>query len=157
MMPTRLSTLLSLFVGVAALTWGVLGTAETRGAVLPPVPFAAPLPIAALGVAVLVSAVALRRRLRGAPGTKPPHPIGVARLAVLWKTSSHVAAILAGVYAGYVLLLLRNIEAVARRDRAVVAVIALSAAGLLLLAGLVLERACRVPPSDDDASAASDG
>jgi len=149
-MPTRLSTLLALFVGMAAVAWGALRTAEVRGAVLPTLPLTAPVPIAVLGVAVLVTAVALRRRLRGAPGTKPPHPIGVARLAVLGKTSSHVAAILAGAYAGYVLLLLRNLDAAVRGERALVALAAVAAAALLMVAGLILELACRLPPTADD-------
>jgi hypothetical protein len=156
MMPTRLSTLLSLFVGTAAIAWGALGAAETQGRVLPPLPVGAPGAILGLAVAVLITGVALRRRLRGKPGSKPPHPIGVARLAVLGKTSSHVGAILGGGYGGYALLLLRSLEIAARRERAVIAAVAVVAAGFLVAAGLFLEQSCRVPPQDEK-EATADG
>ena len=155
MMPTRVATLVAIFLCAAALTWAALRAAENHGTVLPALPWGAPFAIAALGVAVLVAAFALRRRMRGAPGTKPPQPIGVARLAVLGKTSSHVGAMLGGGYAGLLLLLISSLEVAARRDRAVVAFLAVAGAILLVAAGLYLERACRLPPSDTG-TAASD-
>jgi hypothetical protein len=145
-----MSTLLALFVATTAFSWGALRTAEARGVVLPPLPAGAPVAILALGVAVVITAVALRRRLRGRPGSKPPHPIGVARLAVLGKTSSHVGALLGGAYGGLVLLLLPSLDIDARRDRALVAGAALMAAALLVAGGLFLERCCRVPPRDEE-------
>jgi Protein of unknown function (DUF3180) len=150
MRPTRVGPLLALLLTSAAVSWGVLRLAEDRGAVLPPLPWAAPLGIAALGLTVLVSALALRRRLRGSPGTKPPHPLGVARMAVLGKASSHVGPILAGIYAGYALLLLPDVDVSGRRDRALVAASAAVAALVLTAAGLLLERTCRVPPPRDE-------
>ena len=90
--PTRLSTLIALLLGTGAVSWGALRVAESRGTVLPPLPWAAPLGIALLATAVALSTVALRRRLNGAPGTRPPQPIGVARMAVLGKAASHVGA-----------------------------------------------------------------
>lgn len=156
MMPTRGSALLALFVGAAAVVWGGVRVAEGRGVVLPPLPVTAALPMAVLGAAVLVAALAIRRRLRGALGTKPPDPIAVARLAVLAKTCSHVGAIVAGGYAGYLLGLVSSLEIPGRRDRAVVALLAVAAATLLLGAGLVLERVCRVRPPEDDVTPPDD-
>jgi hypothetical protein len=150
MRPTRLSTLIALFLGAAAVSWGALRVAESRGAVLPPLPWAAPFAIAVVGAAVVVSAVSLRRRLRGAPGTRPPNALGVARLAALGKAGSHAGAVVAGGYAGYAVLLVPTLDVVARRERAVVAVGAVLAAALLVVAGVALERACRLrPPSDE--------
>lgn len=150
MNPTRLSILAALLVGAAALSWGALRVAESRGALLPPLPWAAPLSIVFLAAAVLVSAVALRRRLGGRPGTKPPQPLGVARMAVLGKAGSHVGSLVGGAYGGYLVLLLPSLDIGARRDRAVVAGVALLAALLLTAAGLLLERTCRVRPSGGD-------
>lgn len=149
MMPTRLSSLLALFVGVGALAWGFLRIAEIRGALLPTLPVGGPAAILALALAVLITTLALRRRLRGKPGSKPPHPIGVARLAVLGKTSSHVGAMLGGGYGGYGLLLLASLEIDVRRDRGLVAAAAIVASLLLIAAGLFLERSCRVPRRKD--------
>jgi hypothetical protein len=150
MRPTKVSILAALLVGAAALSWGVLRVAENRGAVLPPLPWGAPLGIAFLAAAVGVSTLALRRRLRGIPGTKPPQPIGVARMAVLGKAASHVGALAAGAYGGYLVLLLPGLDIGGRRDRALIAGSALVAAVLLTAAGLLLERTCRVRPLGGD-------
>jgi hypothetical protein len=149
--PTKLSILVALLLGSGALCWGALSIAESRGNMLPPLPWTAPLAIGFLAAAVLMSTVALRRRLSGDPGTKPPHPIGVARMAVLGKAASHVGALFGGAYGGYFVLLLPHLNIAGRRDRALVAGAALLAAVLLTAAGLLLERACRVkPPGGDD-------
>ena len=151
MRPTRLSTLVALLLGSGVLSWGALRIAESRGALLPPLVWVNPLGIAFLAVAVLLSTMALRRRLNGDPGTKPPHPIGVARMAVLGKASAHVGALVGGAYGGYLVLLLPHLDIGGRRDRALVAAAALLASLLLSGAGLLLERTCRVkpPPGDD--------
>ena len=150
MRPTKLSALVALLLGAAALSWGALRIAESRGALLPPLPWGAPLGIAFLAAAVLVSAVALRRRLSGLPGTKPAQPIGVARMAVLGKAGSHVGSVVGGAYGGYLLLLLPSLDIGGRRDRALIAGAALVAAVLLTFAGLLLERICRVRPTGGD-------
>ena len=156
MKPTRLSTLVALLLGSGAVSWGALRITESRGVLLPPLLWVNPLGVAFLAVAVLVSTMALRRRLNGDPGTKPPHPIGVARMAVLGKASAHVGAIVGGAYGGYFVLLLPHLGISGRRDRALVAGAALLAAVLLTVAGLLLERTCRVsPPGGDDPDAPS--
>lgn len=138
--------MVALLIGVAALSWGVLRVAETRGTSLPPLAWTAPAGVALLAVAVLVTALALRSRLRG---DRPPNPLGTARMAVLGKASAHVGAILGGLYAGYLVLLLPGLDIDGRRDRAVLCGVALVAAALLTAAGLLLERTCRVRGGDD--------
>lgn len=156
MRPTRLSTLVALLLGAGALSWGALTIAESRGGLLPPLPWGAPLGIAFLAGALLVSTVALRRRLSGIPGTKPPQPIGVARMAVLGKAGAHVGALVGGLYGGYFVFLLPSLDIGGRRDRALVAGAALLAAVLLTAVGLLLERTCRVrPPGGGDPDAPS--
>lgn len=150
MRPTSPGVLLAWLITTGALVWGALRIAESRGSTPPALPWAGPLGIAFLAAAVLVSTIALRRRLRGSAGTKPPQPLGVARMAVLGKASSHVGAILAGGYAGYLLMLLPSLDIGARRERAVVAAVAVLAGAVLTLAGLFLERSCRVGPRGDD-------
>jgi hypothetical protein len=150
MRPTRLSILAALLIGAAAVSWAALSVAERRGTVLPPLPWTAPLGIAFLAAGVLLSALALRRRLSGLPGTKPPQPLGVARMAVLGKACSHVGSLVGGAYGGYLVLLLPGLEIGGRRDRALVAGAALVAAVLLTGAGLLLERTCRVRPAGGD-------
>lgn len=145
MRPTRVTTLVALLVGVAALSWGALRIAETRGHSLPPLSWTAPAGVALLAVVVFVTALALRSRLRG---DRPPNPLGTARMAVLGKASAHVGPLVGGLYAGYLVVLLPGLEIESRHDRAVLCGVALVASILLSLAGLLLERTCRVRGDD---------
>jgi hypothetical protein len=148
MRPTRIGVLVALLVGLAAVTWGVLQIALDRGAVLPPLTWTAPSGIVLLAIVVLATALGLRARL-GDPA-KRPHPLSMARMAVLGKASAHLGPIIGGLYGGYLLVLLPGLEIGSRRDRAVLCLVALLASIALSLAGLLLERACRVPPSGTD-------
>jgi hypothetical protein len=139
--------LVALLLGVAAVSWGVLRLAENRGLSTPDVTWTAPAFVAILAAAVLTVAVALRRRISGA---RRPNPLGMARMAVLGKASAHVGPIVAGLYLGYLLLLLPGLDVVSRRDRALVSTVTVLLALLLSAAGLLLERTCRVTGSDDD-------
>jgi Protein of unknown function (DUF3180) len=148
MKPTRIGTLVTLLVCIAAVTWGVLQISVDRGATLPPLTWTAPAGIALIAVVVLATALGLRARLD--QPAKRPHPLSMARMAVLGKASAHVGPIVGGLYAGYLLVLLPGLEISSRRDRAVLCLVALLASVALSVAGLLLERACRVPPSSTD-------
>ena len=148
MRPTRIRVLVALLLGVAAVTWGVLQIMLDRGEVLPPLTWTAPSFIVLLAIVVLATALGLRARLDDP--VKRPHPLSMARMAVLGKASAHVGPIVGGLYAGYLLVLLPGLEIASRRDRSVLCLVALLASIGLSVAGLVLERACRVPPSGTD-------
>lgn len=148
MKPTRVSSLVALLLGFSAASWGLFRIIENRGGVLPPLSWSAPAGVFALGLVVLITALGLRSRLaRG--GDKRPHPLAMARMAVLGKASAHVGPIVGGVYAGYALVLLPSLDVANRQDRAVLAGAALLAALVLTGAGLLLERTCRVRGADD--------
>ena len=154
MRPTRVSTLVALLVSTAAVSWGLLRIIINRGGTLPPLTWTAPALVAGLAVVVLATALGLRARL-GKP-EKRPHPLSMARMAVLGKASAHVGPLVGGLYAGYLLVLLPDLEIGSRRDRAWLCLVAVIAAVVLSAAGLLLERLCRVPPSasDDEVPAA---
>lgn len=154
MRPTRPATLVALLVAIAAIAWGVLQVSSNRGATLPPVAWTAPAGIAALAVVVFVSALALRARLRRPD--KRPHPLSMARMAVLGKASAHVGPIVGGLYGGYLLVLVPGLEIDGRRDRALACLAALLASVALSTAGLLLERSCRLPPTDPRADVTDD-
>ena len=143
---------MALLVGVAAVSWGALRLAETRGGTTPDLTWTAPAVVAVVALVVLVTALALRSRLGG---DRPPNPLGTARMAVLGKAGAHVGPIVGGFYLGYLVLLLAGLEASSRRDRAVLCAVALVAAVLLSAAGLFLERTCRVKGDDEEPPAAS--
>jgi hypothetical protein len=71
-------------------------------------------------------------------------------MAVLGKASAHVGPVVGGLYGGYLLVLLPGLEIDTRRERAILCLVALVAAIGLSLAGLLLERTCRVPPADTE-------
>jgi hypothetical protein len=146
--PTRITSLVALFVAVAAVTWGALRLVEDRGGVLPPLSWSAPAGMLALAAVVLATALGLRNRL--SRNDKRPHPLSMARMAVLGKASAHVGPIVGGLYAGYALVLLPTLDIGDRRDRALLAGGAVLASLVLTVAGLFLERICRVRGSGGD-------
>ena len=143
MRPTRLPVLAAVVAVMGVLAWLVARAAYATLSPLPWLTGATPLLLAA---AELITAWLLRARLRGAPGTRPVHPIDVARTAALAKASSLAGAVLTGGYGGVAA------AAAGARDRLAVAGDDLAAAALgavaglvLAVAALVLERVCRVP------------
>jgi hypothetical protein len=151
--PTRITSLLALFLAVAAVAWGALRLVEDRGGVLPPLSWSAPAGMLALAAVVLATALGLRNRL--SRNEKRPHPLSMARMAVLGKASAHVGPIVGGLYAGYALVLLPTLDIGDRRDRALLAGGAVLASLALTAAGLFLERICRVrgTGADDEPTA----
>ena len=69
---------------------------------------------------------------------------------VLGKASALVGAMVAGGYFAFALLFVTRWEADAPRERVIRAGIAVVAGLGLMVAGLLLERACRVPRRDDE-------
>jgi hypothetical protein len=141
-------TLLALFAVIAAISWGALRLIEDRGGVLPPLSWSAPAGVLLLAVVVLVTALALRSRLKR--DDKRPHPLSMVQMAVLGKASAHVGPIIGGLYGGYALLLLPTLDIGDRGNRALIAGGAVLASLALTVAGLLLERSCLVRDSDRD-------
>lgn len=150
MTPTRVPSLVLTALLAALAAWlladGRLLPGVTYGD-LPRVPVAAPLALVLLAVVELGMARVVRDRLRrrrdarGRPLGRALHPMQVARAAVLAKASSPAGALLLGAYAG---LLVWLVPSSVTGERVVTAVAA-GAALALVVAALVLERACRTP------------
>lgn len=155
MTPTRPSLLVALAAGFAVL--GYLLADLAYGSV-PTLPLSAPVTLALLAVAeggmakVVRDRVQHRRGRDGRPPRRPLHPVQVARAAALAKASSPTGAVVLGGYAGLFAWTARisDTNEAASRDVVVSGLSAL--AGLaLVVAAVLLERACRVPdPPEDD-------
>ena len=153
MRPTRPGPLLALVAGFAVLLHVL---ADRAYGSVPQLPVYAPvtlvlLTVTELGMAKVVSDRLTRRRDgRGRPRGRAIHPMQVARAAVLAKASSVTGAVLLGAYAGlFAWTLPRRAElAVAERDALIAGLTALAALALVV-AALVLERACRTPDDPD--------
>ena len=153
MTPTRPGPLLALVAGFAVLLYVL---ADRAYGSVPTLPAYAPVTLVLLAVTELGMARVVADRLahRGRPRGRALHPMQVARAAVLAKASSVTGAVLLGAYGGlFAWTLPRRAElAVAERDALVAGITALSALALVV-AALVLERACRAPDDRDLESA----
>jgi uncharacterized protein DUF3180 len=150
--PTRLP-LLGLALLVAAAVGYLL--AETSYSDLPPLPALAPVSLALLAVVVGGMAWVVRGKVRGSrPSGRPMHPLQIARAAVLAKASSLAGSLIAGVYGGiFVWTFARRGEVATYGEDARVSGLSAGAALVLVVAALLLERACRTPepPSEETA------
>ncbi len=144
MRPTRLPVLV-LAVLVAA-AFGYL-LAETAYSQIPPLPALAPVTLVLLAAALGALAYVVRGKVRGRrPVGRPMHAMQIARAAVLAKASSLGGALVAGIYGGIFLwTFARRGEVATYGDDARVSGLAAGAAVLIVVAALLLERACRTP------------
>jgi hypothetical protein len=150
MKPTSVRWLVLVALVTAGLTWLVVAIAY--GA-LPQVPTYAPISLVFLAVAEGVSAASIRARLAGRPGTRPIERMAVARLAALAKASGLAGALMAGGYGGLLAYSLQHVDRRVASHDAVSSGFGVAAAALLVVAALLLERACTrpdVPPGDDN-------
>ena len=148
MRPTRVRGLL-VWVLAGLVVGGVLVAAVYGD--LPPLPRYAPVTLVLLAVVEVLMARVVRDRVQGLArrGARALHPVQVARAAALAKASSPCGALLLGVYAGLALRLLPSEAAAARNDLLVCGISALASLGLVV-AALLLERACRTPDEPAD-------
>jgi hypothetical protein len=79
-------------------------------------------------------------------------PLVAARSAALSMAASRTGAVVAGFYAGVAIALAPMWDVPYVRERILVSLAAVGGAVLVVLAALWLERVCRLPPQDDDAS-----
>jgi hypothetical protein len=136
---TRWTDLVVPFVVVGITTYVLLRFSYTSYLQLK---YLTPVPIAALALIELVAARRVRAVVRHEPHVRPMAAIVIARWIALGKASSVVGAAVAGGAVGMVVRLLPDVRMVelARHD-ATVAALLFAAALLLVLAGLLLERA----------------
>jgi hypothetical protein len=114
--------------------------------------------VPALFIAAAIEALAgrdLKARITGREGYKPAPPLFVARLVALAKASAYAGAVVAGVSLGFVVYLLRLLQASTPRTDMITAGVTFGSALVLLAAALYLESCCRIPkdPDRDDAPA----
>ena len=132
------------------LSWGLLHAWTNGVGGLPDVPWPTAVVIAVFGTAVLASALLLRPRIRHKEGHRRLEPLVAARYAVLSLASSRAGALFVGGYGGFLAVALTDLTIDYRRHVALVAGLCVLASCVLVAGGLVLERTCRLPPTDPD-------
>jgi Protein of unknown function (DUF3180) len=142
--------LIAVAVAVGAITWAAL---DFTYASLPPMPWTAVPTLLLLGLGEVATGVNIAARIARKPDTKPVEPLVVVRMAALAKASAHAAAVLVGVFGGFVGYLGPSLDKPTPRSDFFVSVGTFLAALVLVGAALFLEYACRVPkgPEDEDA------
>jgi len=147
MKPTRITVLVLLAAAAGSVSYLLTSNFYND---IPPLPLLGPIFLVLLAAAEAYTASTTAARLAGRPRTQPIHPLTVARIAVLAKATSPVAAIAAGAYAG-VLAYVAQLEGPHASADLRAAIAGVVASVLLAIAALAMERVCRVkePPPDD--------
>jgi hypothetical protein len=144
--PTRPRTLLIVAVICGVIAWAVL---QGIYASLPPLSWTG---VPALLIAAGIEAWAgrdVKARIAGREGYKPAPALFVARLVALAKASAYAAAVVAGVSLGFVIFLIRLLQATTPRTDMITAGVTFGSSLVLLAAALYLENCCRIPKDSD--------
>lgn len=146
--------LVAFALGAGILTYLVEMLLQSTGApaVLPP--YSLSLTLVGIAIAVVLMAIPVRRLITGKRKERLS-PFYAVRVAVLAKASSHAGAVLLGVGAGLIIFLLAR-PITPSWDLLGRAIAAAVSAAIVLIAGLVAERMCQLPPDDTDKEPAGD-
>jgi hypothetical protein len=144
---TRPVSLVLFAAAGAALVWLLEIGLITAGrpAAVPPVTLA--LALGVIGILDLLLAIPIRRAVRDGQRGKID-PFYATRVAVLAKASSLAGSLVTGV--GLSILLFLSTRSVLAVGSVLMAVATLVGAVVLLVAGLIAEHLCSIPPDDDD-------
>jgi hypothetical protein len=144
--PWRALLVAALFGGLAG--WLVVVTANAFDLLPPRIPWSAPIGLVVF--AALVGGLAWSTHQRLQVRRERMEPQRAVAFLVLGKASALAGAAVAGGYLGFALMFLARIDAASPRDRVIRSAVAVVAGVALAIAGLRLERACKVPGLDDD-------
>jgi hypothetical protein len=122
---------------------------ERGGGVAPTVPWAAPLTLGFLAAVLLGLAWTTYRTIH--QHHRRIEPQRAVNLLVFGKASALVGAAVGGGYLGYGLSFIESADdAALPRERLVHSLVAAAVSAVVMVGGLLLERACRVPGDGDD-------
>jgi hypothetical protein len=146
--PIRRRLLVGLAVLGAAIGWTAVAAIEHNGGVAPTVSWLTPVAWGFLAALLFLAARNTHQRVQ----VRREH-IESQRavfLLLIAKASAFVGALCAGVYAGFALRFIDAFDSSGPRNRTIIAGLSAVLAVLVVTAGLLLERACRVPKDPDE-------
>ncbi|SEP60879.1 DUF3180 domain-containing protein [Microlunatus flavus] len=144
--PRRALVVAALFGGLAG--WLLAITTAALDVVPPSIPWSAPVGLVVVGA--LVGAIAWSTHQQIQVRRERMEPQRAVAFLVLGKASALGGALVAGGYLGYALSFVSRFEAEGPRERVVRSLVAIVGGVGLMVAGLLLERACRVPHDEDE-------
>ncbi|MFE4467716.1 DUF3180 domain-containing protein [Leifsonia sp. NPDC056824] len=145
---TRPTSLIGL--GVLGLVVGFLGEFAAAGAGLAVFipPLTLPITLVAVAIIVVAFAIPIRRAVRGR-SSRRIDPFQATRIVVLAKACSLTGALLTGAGAGILIYILTR-DVLPASNAVLLTSLGTAAAVILLVAGLVAEFFCTLPPDDKD-------
>lgn len=147
MKPARVRALLLAALVPLILGWVWQWASRTLGAPLLTAPWTVTAALLVLAVVLLSLAIPIRRRVKAGKG-RPIDPFHATRVLALARAAQLTGAVIAGFLAGSVVFFLALPQAGLRLSAS--SICGAVAAILLLIAGLVAERFCKLPPEDTD-------
>lgn len=144
--PRRALVVAALFGGLAG--WLLAVTTAALDVVPPSIPWSAP--VGLIIVAALVGALAWSTHQQLQVRRERMEASRAVAFLVLGKASALGGALVAGGYLGYALSFVARFDAEGPRERVIRSLVAIVGGLGLTVAGLLLERACRVPQDDDE-------
>lgn len=146
--PTRSSVLAVAFVVGVLLGYLLVPLSESQNGTAPRVEWAAIMALAVIAGILLVFAYSTYRTVHRERLLMDPRR--AVNFLLLAKASALMGALIAGGYLGFGWQFVDQMDIQLPRERVIHSVIAAAASVLIVLAGLLLERACRVPKGGDD-------
>jgi len=146
--PTSRRLLVAIAVLGAAIGVTIVQAIESSGGVAPAVSWLTL--IAWSFLAALLFAAARNTHQRIQVRRERMEPSRAVFLLLIGKASAFVGALCAGVYAGFALSFLEAMGSSGPRNRVIMAGAAAVVSVLVVTAGLLLERACRIPEDPDE-------
>ena len=128
--------------------WLIVVVCNAFGLVPPYVPWTAPAALAV--IAALVGALAWSTHQRIHVRRERVESERAVAFLVLGKASALAGALIAGGYLAFALMFVGRWDADAPRERVIRSLVAVVVSVGLCVAGLLLERACKVPDSDNE-------
>jgi Protein of unknown function (DUF3180) len=145
--PTRASVLAGCFVVGGVLGYLLVPLAEELSGTAPRVEWTSSVVLAFIAVVVFALAYSTHRTIHRERRRMDPRR--AVNLLLLAKAASLAGAVFAGGYLGFALHFVDSMDVELPRERVIRAVSAAVASGALVISGLLLERACRVPRGED--------
>ncbi len=144
--PRRALVVAALFGGLAG--WLLAVTTQALNVVPPSIPWSAPVGLFVVGA--LVGAIAWSTHQQIQVRRERMDPQRAVAFLVLGKASALGGALVAGGYLGYALSFVSRFDADGPRERVIRSLVAVLGGIGLGIAGLLLERACKVPFDEDE-------
>ncbi len=146
--PISRRLLVGLAVLGAAVGWTVVAVIEDGGGVVPTVSWLSPVAWGFLAALLFLAARNTHQRIQ--VRRERVDPQRAVFLLLIAKASAFVGALCTGVYAGFALAFIDALDISGPRNRAIISGLSAVIAALVVTAGLLLERACRVPRNPDE-------